>query len=112
MKILDGWIEKQLKSDLELIHKNPDTLIQNPSTIIRNSINGKIKTLLLQKGKDIYGEFDPENDYVFEQKEESANQSLSNLAAIHTTLNQGNVYLLEKELVSITDIPINAIVKK
>ena len=72
----------------------------------------KIRALLLEKGNDLFGELDEENDFVLPIKEENSGTSLSNIAAIHTILNKGNVFIIEKGNMPIPEKPINAIIKK
>lgn len=66
--------------------------------IISAALNGRVDTLFIQKGRALWGIYDSENDKVIERdREASHNNSLLNLAAMHTLFNNGKVFLLEQE---------------
>lgn len=80
-------------------------------TIIKYSTKGKVKALFLERNSDLCGELDIENDYIMIHDDDEQTTSLSNVAAIQTALNQGDVYILEKKDMPIPSKPINAIIE-
>lgn len=83
-------------------------LLGDINEIIKRSTKGEVKALLLEKGNDLLGELDEENDFVLPTEKNGT--SLSNLAAIHTILNKGNVFILEKKNMPNPEQPISAII--
>lgn len=69
--------------------------ISAATEIIKYSALGKIKALFLCKNKDVYGDFDMENDFVIIQPDPQGSTSLSNVAAINTIINNGQVFILD-----------------
>lgn len=95
-----------------LRNKKLEKIISNDiHEIIKLSAQGEIQVLLLEKNKDLIGELDEENNYVIELNTEKNGTSLSNIAAVHTILNNGNVFVVEKEKMPNPSQPINAIIK-
>ncbi len=89
-------LEKQKKQlALAKSQKSRCKNIHDVSEIIKLSALGLVKTLFLSKNKDVYGDFDKENDFVIIQANGEGNTSLSNLAAINTIIHQGQVFLMD-----------------
>ena len=61
--------------------------------IVPAALDGRIETLFVQEGKDRYGLFDREKGVIREQPERKHRVSLYNMAAAHTLLNGGDVFL-------------------
>ena len=66
--------------------------------VIPAAINGRIDTLFVKKGEFLWGIYDKEKNQVLERdKREAKNSCLLNMAAMHTILNKGKVYLMEND---------------
>lgn len=66
--------------------------------IIPAAVNGRVGTLFVKKGEEMWGLFDKEANKIIERDRESEQSSgLLNLATVHTILNNGEVYLVEPE---------------
>ncbi len=103
-------VEKQQKSDLygELIH-TPKTSHQI-SEIVPAAVHGKIDTLFLRKGDDVYGTYNHKNNCVILDSDKAPyNLSLINMAAMNTFLQGGKVYTLEPNDMPVEKRPLNAI---
>ena len=110
--LINGYykVEKKRKSQLyeELIH-TPKTSHQI-SEIVPAAIHGKIDTLFLSKGVDVYGTFVHKNNCVILDSDKAANNlSLINLAGISTFLQGGKVYVQDPEEMPFKQRPLNAI---
>jgi len=82
----------------------------DPSEIILAAINGKIDTLFIRKGVDLFGVYNKEKNYIsFDDSKELNNSSLINLAAMHTFRQKGKVYELDANEMPIKEHPINAL---
>lgn len=80
------------------------------SDIVPAAINGKIDTLFVKKGADLFGVFNKGNENIMlDDKKEIHNASLTNLAALHTFLQGGKVYLLEPQEMPIVEQSMNAL---
>ena len=91
----------------QIIQKFPAEKIKTDiQKIIELSVSGKITNLFINKEMDVYGEVDFENMFVIPVKENQKGSSLSNIAAIHTILNQGNVFLINPSEIQKTTTPI------
>ena len=113
----DFWFQQilQKKSVITMFSDQCEvekSICTDVSQIVLSSSKGLVKTLFLQKGNDVHGEFDSTNNYVLSDFEKKETTSLSNIAAIHTILNRGNIYELEKKYMPIQNKPMNAIIKK
>jgi hypothetical protein len=79
-------------------------------TIIPAAVGGRVDTLFLLRGADVYGKYDP-----FKRHLEIADPpgprhaSLYNLAALQTILNGGRVYLAEPDRMPFRETQINAL---
>lgn len=66
--------------------------------IVPAAINQRVDTLFVRNRDEMWGMFDRENnDIIVEGEKTEHNASLLNLATVHTILNKGNVFLMEKE---------------
>jgi hypothetical protein len=107
-KLQDYSLKKCLRRIKE--KDTPYALVSNIEKILSYSLKGKIKHLFLSKEKESFGEFDDENDFVLPLSSEENHSSLSNIAALHTIQNKGNVYLLSQEALPNTQSSINAVI--
>lgn len=65
--------------------------------VLPAALYGKVDTLFLEKGSDIWGNYDPKtNEITLNNGDEFPHVSLSNLAAIKVFLQGGQVYLLDQ----------------
>lgn len=78
--------------------------------IVPAAINGKVDTLFVAQGEAVYGSFDEKKNAISRDSEKSrANISLTELAAVNTFLQGGNVYILPKEEMPDKETPMNAL---
>tara|TARA_R110002033_G_scaffold166331_2_gene204929 strand:+ start:17484 stop:18656 length:1173 start_codon:yes stop_codon:yes gene_type:complete len=78
--------------------------------IIDAAFNGKIETLFMETNSDIFGIYDPKNGEVLtDKKSEIHNVSLTNLAAISTFKQGGQVYFLSTDKMPVKERSMNAI---
>ena len=78
--------------------------------IIPAAVQGKVDTLFLVKGDDIFGVYDPSSGGISIQEEPRApHVSLTNLAAKKVFEQGGTVYLMEKEEMPDNSSAVNAL---
>ncbi|MEL4455050.1 hypothetical protein [Lutimonas vermicola] len=102
-------IEKsKLNLFTELYHTSK--ISYTPSEIIPAALKGKIDTLFVRKGPDLFGLYNKENDTVrFDESKKLTNVSLLNFAAMHTFMQKGKVYELEPNDMPVQEQPLSAI---
>ena len=67
-------------------------------SVLPAAVEGKVQTLFLAKGIDIYGLYDRHNEILLiDEKKTINNISLFNLIAVNTHLHGGQVYFLDQE---------------
>ena len=92
----------------ELYHTSK--ISYTPSEIIPAALKGKIDTLFIRKGPDLFGLYNKENDTVrFDESKKLTNVSLLNFAAMHTFMQKGRVYELDPNDMPVQEQPLNAI---
>ena len=80
------------------------------SEIIPAAINGKVDTLFVQKGAEIWGHFDKTNNSIILEEEQSvSNISLLNLAVIEVLQKGGTVYEQIAETMPLPYVALNAL---
>jgi len=78
--------------------------------IVNAALNGKIDTLFIEEGGDVYGIYDKkDNEVSIDEKHEINNVSLANLAAVQTFEQGGEVYFLPPEQMPVKESPMNAV---
>ena len=78
--------------------------------IVNAALNGKIDTLFIEEGGDVFGIYDKkDNEVKIDEKNEINNVSLTNLAALLTFEQGGEVYFLPSEQMPVTESPMNAV---
>lgn len=78
--------------------------------IIPSALDGRIDSLIIQKGTDIYGTYDPtKNKVKVDAIDKTDNTSLLNKAAIETIEHDGDVYLVEEEDLPVNESRVNAV---
>ena len=112
LKLIKPYFEEikiqQLTQFQELYH-TPKVSYQL-NEIIPAAISGKIDTLFVEKNTDEFGLYNLENGkLILDTKKEIQNSSLTNLAAVQTFLNKGNVYVLDTQEMPVKGRPLNAI---
>jgi len=88
-----------------------DLVLTDLNKIMNHAAGGKVKMLFLEKENDVIGEYDEANDFVFQISNDHRAASLSNLAAVKTIVNNGNVFLLEHTNMPLPKERINAILQ-
>ena len=110
--LIKGYFEKTKKRKLEQfveLYHTQKTSYQ-VDAIISAALGGKINTLFIKKGADVYGLYDKENRKVMmEDRRMPHNISLTNKAALETFLQGGEVYLLDSDEMPIKESSLNAI---
>ena len=111
-ELIQEYFKKTMKSKLDLFTEQshtPKTSI-DPSEIILAAINGKIDTLFIRKGADLFGIYNKRNNQVsFDDSKELNNTSLINLAAMYTFMQKGKIYELDPKEMPVKEHPINAL---
>lgn len=92
--------ERERLEKMELFKQYEDT--NRTSTDIKQvmpaSLTGKVDTLFVSSDNDIWGIYEPKENYVrIDENILPTNISLSNKAAIKTFLNGGKVYVMDKD---------------
>ena len=107
--------DMQMKKTEQVANRYTD-LMHTPKTshqiseIVPAAVQGKIDTLFLCKGDDVFGTFNEAKDCVILDSEKSSNNlSLPNLAAMNTFLKGGNVFTLDTEDMPVKKRPMNAL---
>jgi hypothetical protein len=78
--------------------------------IIQAAIDKRIDTLFVNKSEEVWGIYDKENyKILIRDKEDAQSSSLLNLAATHTILNSGKVYLAGPDSMPEPESKLNAI---
>tara|TARA_R110002050_G_scaffold286468_3_gene437036 strand:+ start:117774 stop:118946 length:1173 start_codon:yes stop_codon:yes gene_type:complete len=78
--------------------------------IIGAALNGKIETLFIANNSDIFGIYNPKSrEVIIDDKSEIHNVSLTNLAAISTFKQGGQVYFLSTDKMPVKERSVNAI---
>ncbi len=78
--------------------------------IVSAALNGRIDTLFVKEDSDVFGIYDKKNNEVsIAEKHEINNVSLTNLAAMQTFEQGGEVYFLPPEQMPVKESPLNAI---
>ena len=91
------------------LYNTPKTSYQI-SDIIPAAVNGKIDTLFVQNGIDLFGIYNKESGHVrLDKQKEIYNSSLTNLTSLYTFMQGGKVYLLEPDEMPVKGRPINAL---
>ena len=78
--------------------------------ILNAALNGKVDTLFIVEGDDIFGTYEIEkNKVVIDDKKEMSNTSLTNMAAMETFKRGGKVYILPSDEMPVKESPMNAV---
>ncbi|SNR69599.1 hypothetical protein SAMN06265371_10916 [Lutibacter agarilyticus] len=112
LKLIKPYFEatkKQQLTQFQELYHTPKTSYQI-NEIIPAALSGKIDTLFVEKNSDEFGLYNIENGkLLLDTKKEIQNSSLTNLAAVQTFLNKGNVFMLDPEEMPVKGRPLNAI---
>lgn len=66
--------------------------------VLPAAVFGRVDTLFVERGVQLWGEFDPQANKVNVQDEhQPGNQDLLDMSAVHTIMNGGSVYVVESE---------------
>lgn len=98
--LMGPYFEEELeeKKALFLQHQNSSRTSLDLEEVLTMAFRGNVDSLFLDRDFEAWGIYEPKNEQVREgSKEDPANVSLTNLAAIQVFLKGGKVYLLEKE---------------
>ncbi len=111
-KVIQEYFEKAKKEKISRfteLYNTPKTAYE-VSEIIPAVLQGKVDTLFVQKGVDLYGRYDKENlSLTVDDKSSIGNSSLINLAAVQTFIKGGEIYFLGSDEMPIKDRPLNAL---
>jgi hypothetical protein len=98
--VLKPYFQKQM---LEAISKfdeleGRNRVSQNMQTIIESAVLGRVSNLFLQSDIEWWGKINAEtNELISHDSEEPGDEEISNLAAIYTIQNRGDVFLIDKD---------------
>ncbi|NHF59734.1 hypothetical protein FK220_010300 [Flavobacteriaceae bacterium TP-CH-4] len=102
-------IQEEKRTKFTESYHTPKTSYEIDS-IIKAALNGKVDTLFIQKGTEVYGIYDRENDVVaLDTKKDTNNASLTNLTALETYRQGGAVYILPSTEMPIKERVMNAL---
>ena len=112
--LVSPYFRKSLTEKLETFKELYDT--QRTSyeigTIVSAALQGKVDTLFIEESKDIFGIYDlKDNEVSVDQKDEIHNVSLTNLAALQTFEQGGEVYILPPELMPVKESSMFALLR-
>ncbi|MDR5659072.1 hypothetical protein RH915_06180 [Serpentinicella sp. ANB-PHB4] len=66
--------------------------------IVSSAYNQRVESLFIAKDEQVWGNFDEKQNQVdISSEDDYCNQELLNFAAIHTFINQGKVYVMDKD---------------
>jgi hypothetical protein len=92
----------------ELYHKHKTSY--EIDDILLAALNGRVDTLFIAEGDDIFGTYEMENNEVsIDQKHEINNASLTNLAAMETFRQGRKVYMLSSNEMPLKESSMNAV---
>src|SRR5699024_4911169 len=78
-------------------HHGTGRTVTDIKSILRTAVQGRVDTLLVPRDDDLYGTYDPEtNEVEVDDQPDSIQPSLINIAAIHTFLQGGNIYAMNR----------------
>ena len=100
LELLNGIFDQQKREKLAKFEKalSDDLASYKGNEIVPAAINQRIDTLFARNLAEAWGMFDrKKNDVITEEFKTRHNAGLMNMAAVHTILNNGNVYLMEKD---------------
>lgn len=98
MELLDGVFDRKKKEKLEKFEKalSDNLASYKVNEIVPAAVNQRVDTLFAKNLDEVWGMLDREhNDVITEEFKTKHNAGLMNLAAVHTILNNGNVYLMD-----------------
>lgn len=78
--------------------------------ILNAALNGRVDTLFIAEGDDIFGTYEMENNkVVIDDKQKLSNTSLSNLAVMETFRQGSKVYILSSTEMPVKESSMNAV---
>lgn len=107
-------IRKKREKAIRNYKENPDASLvtSNPERIIPAAYYKQVNQLFLEKDSNIWGKFDLENNKLeIHDKYQEGDDCLLNEAAVHTLINGGEVYTLEKEEMPDSNTPVSAVLR-
>jgi hypothetical protein len=117
----DGWLlveEHFMGTRQEKLHALRDASAgpkasSDPREIIPAAVDRRIDTLFIEEDKDLFGVYDMENRAVelAEPGDRSYQASLYNMAAVHTLLNGGEVFISDSGEMPLQGTEINALLR-
>jgi hypothetical protein len=111
-KLLNGYFEKEKKLKIESFEQAlvKQLASYRENEVIAEAYNQRIDTLFIQENEVFWGYFDKETNKIIPQKDFTTYKScLLNFAAVHTILNNGNVFLLGPDEMPEPSSRVNAI---
>ncbi len=80
------------------------------NSLVPAALNGNIKSLFIQTGSDVFGTYDQDNhEVLIDQNHQVGNVSLTNLVALQTFAQGGNVYFLSPDEMPVKGSTMNVI---
>lgn len=110
---LKPHFDKEMKEKMEIFKNEvPEKTSTRITDILPSIFEGKVDTLFLEDGEDIFGSFNEENMKVkVEDAQTADNTSLMNLAAKKVIEQGGSVYLVEHDFMPEKDSKMSALLR-
>ncbi len=112
LSVMEGYFEETQNEKAELFDKarhtaKVSTIIDD---IIKAALHGKVDTLFIAEGTDVFGTYNAkENRVTLQDQRDPHNISLTNLAAMETFRQGGKVYFLPLAKMPVKESSINAL---
>jgi Bacterial archaeo-eukaryotic release factor family 7 len=109
-KIIEPHVMKRKEDVLERYKSAHDKTSGNLVDVVRSAVDGRIDTLFVVEGEQVFGHYDMQDRRVDRHDEERAdNEDLLDFAVTQTLQNGGRVYLVNREELPERDTPIAAL---
>ena len=110
-KLIRPYFEQTLRSKITAYkdQQHLETTSHQISDILPAAENGRVDTLFVRKGADLFGTYGPKKCLILDSEKTTKNISLLNMAALNTYLKGGNVYTLKEKDMPYTRRPVNAL---
>ncbi len=112
MEIIKGFFEKDRKEKAGMFEEmlSNKKASYKEEEIVPAAINQRIDTLFVKKGEALWGMYNKESDRIMVREVQTEySPCLLNMAAMHTLLNSGNVFLMESDEMPEPNSKLNAL---
>jgi len=112
--LVEPYFDKKRKEKLEDFKELHGTgkATSDPEVIMKSAVQGKVDSLFIENGEDLFGKYDSSKMEVeIEEEPKTSNTSLMNLMAMKVFELGGDVYLTEKEDLPDDSSKMNAVMR-